>query len=159
MNNGVNYMPEDTVKSISNLEIHKDYIIVSVNPKLYTLDIIYSAAYALLDKVYVVLEGDPNEEILVELRSKTRGLDLEELGRDFNNELINFTVFKHQSESNREIKEAIVKKSLETNSEEYCSSCRKEETNDDSGKSDEETYLDDPLGIAKPWEESHKEDE
>jgi len=135
---------DSDVKTIGNIEIHTDHVVVSVNPKIYSLDIVYSAAYVFLDKAYVVLDGDPDTEIRVELRFKGQKGDLETLGRDFNNELINYAVYKNESESNRGIKEQIVARALETNSE------------DDFTDAD---YLEDPLNIAKPWEELHKNEQ
>ena len=35
----------------SKIEVHKDgYVAISINPKIYSLDVIYSAAYVFLDK-------------------------------------------------------------------------------------------------------------
>jgi His-Xaa-Ser system protein HxsD len=132
------------VKSIDNLEVHgKDgYVVVSVNPKMYSLDIVYSASYVFLDKAYVVLDGDPIEEITVQLRPKDGKVELEALGRDFNNELIKYAVYRLHSAEGQEIRERIISKALETNS---CES------------KDEDDELDDPLGIAKPWEESDRD--
>jgi His-Xaa-Ser system protein HxsD len=130
---------KESVRTISNMELHPDYVLLSVNPKIYPLDIVYSASYAFLDRAYLFINGDPEKEILVELRSKTAG-DLEELGREFNNELLNYAVYKLQSDKNQDIRQMIVAKAVQMNNPE-CS---------------EDDYLDDPLGIAKPWEETHK---
>lgn len=136
------------VRVIDNLEIHSDHVIVSVNPKIYNLDIIYSAAYVLMDKAYIVIDGDPEEEIIVEIRAKGKNNN-EELGRDFNNELINYAVYKAQSAANQEIKETMVKRALMTNA----GSDIVDVEDDDS------SYLDDPEGIAVPWEEKYGKDE
>ena len=143
---------KENVRVIDNLEIHEDHVIVSVNPKIYSLDVVYSAGYVLMDRAYVVIDGDPEEEIIVELRPKKRD-DLEILGRDFNNELINYAVYKSQSEANREVKETIVKRALLTNVGE-------EEAEEKEEDFEDESYLDDPEGIAIPWEEKYgKKDE
>ena len=102
------------IKVIDNLEIYSDHVIVSVNPKIYTLDVVYSAAYVLIDRAYIVINGDPEEEIIVEIRAKDKTKN-EEIGRDFNNELINYAVYKSQSAANQEVKDAIVKRALLTN--------------------------------------------
>ena len=141
-------MPEDDIKIVGNLEIHNKerYVVVSVSPKIYPLDVIYSAAYVMLDKAYIILTGNPDEEVLVELRYQKSEGNLELLGREFNNELINYAVYKTQSEQSRGVKEEIVRKALQTNLE------------DSFEDSSEEEYLDDPLGIAVPWEEKHGKD-
>ena len=85
---------------ISNMEVHRDHLLLSINPKIYPLDVVYSAAYTLLDQAYIVLDGDPEDEIIAEIRPK-RNMELKKLGNDFNNELINYAVYKKQSEKNR----------------------------------------------------------
>ena len=141
-------MPEDDIKLVGNLEIHnkEKYVIVSVSPKIYPLDVIYSAAYVMLDKAYIILSGNADKEVLVELRYQKGEGNLELLGREFNNSLINYAVYKSQSEQNRGVKEEIVRKALQTNSE------------GNVAESSDDDYLDDPLGIAIPWEEKHGKD-
>ncbi|MBU0758327.1 MAG: hypothetical protein KKF44_09735 [Nanoarchaeota archaeon] len=141
----------EKVKVFANLEVHEEegYVAVSVNPKIYPLDIVYSASYCFLDRAYVVLGGDPNEEILVELRHKEGKKDLETLGRDFNNELINYAVYNVQSLRNQGIRDAIVSKAIGAD-------CGCEDgTELENEEISEDDYIDDPLGIAKPWEETH----
>ncbi len=109
-------MEEENVEFIDNIEIHKDekYVVVSVNPKIYNLPIVYAAAYVLIDRAYVILDGDPNEEILVKLRPKEKDYDLEKLGRELNEELLNYSVYMVQSVQNKEIRDAIMKRAMET---------------------------------------------
>ncbi|RLI93381.1 MAG: hypothetical protein DRO89_00005 [Candidatus Altiarchaeales archaeon] len=125
--------------SIDNIEINKDenYLIVSVNPKIYNLDIVYYAAYVLMDRAYAILGGDPEREILVELRPKDN-TDLETLGREFNNELLNYAVYMKQSAKNQRLREAILQRVLMTN----LAPVEGEEAKD-------------PEGIARPWREKH----
>lgn len=125
--------PEKT----SNMELYGDRLLLSINPKIYPLDVVYSAAYSLLDKAYVVLDGDPEEEIIAEVRSKG-GVDLRALGDEFNNELLNYAVYKKQSEKNALIRQAIIQRALLTNGF------------DVGGEG-----ADDPEDILVPWEEKH----
>lgn len=129
-------------KSMSNMEINKKegYALISINPKIYPLDVVYSAAYVLLDKAYIVIDGDPQEEIIVEIRAKEKKDSLEEIGHELNNELINYAVYKTQSEKNKEIRQAIIQRALLTNKFE---------------SSESVDYIDDPEGIAIPWEEKY----
>lgn len=102
---------------VDNIEVdEKDgSVTVSVNPKLYPLEVVYSAAYALLEKAYVHLDGDPAREIIVKLRPSIEGsIDLLHLAREFNNELINYTVYAIQSERNRAMREAVVQRAFFT---------------------------------------------
>jgi len=115
---------------------------LQVNATLYPLEAIYSAAYLLLDKAYVILQGDPKTEIIVEIRAKGKD-DLEALGNKFNDNLINYAVFKQQTEKNKEIRQTLIQRALLTNGYEE----------DDAI----EEYLDDPEEIAVPWEEKYGE--
>jgi His-Xaa-Ser system protein HxsD len=137
------------VKTIDNLELHYDkgYVVVSVNPKVYPIGAVHSAAYVFMEDSFVVLDGDPEKKITVKLRPKEKNKNLEELGRGFNDELLNYAVYNTQSEKNRVVKEAIVQKALFTNQGEECKEC---------AETEEESYIDDPLGIAIPWEENPK---
>jgi His-Xaa-Ser system protein HxsD len=120
---------------------------INVNPKLYPLDVIYSAAYVFLDKAYLLLEGDPNSKVTVELRAKGME-DVEKMGREFMNELLNYVAYKKQSEKSKEIRQMIVQRALITNSSE----CEVVEKEEDFFSED---YLDDPEGIAIPWDEKY----
>jgi len=101
---------EDSI--LDNIEIHKNFAIISINPKLYPLSVIYSAAYWLLDRVHVIIDGDPETEILVEIRPKDKKVDLKEIGYEFNDELINYSVYTVQATRNKRLREMIVEKAL-----------------------------------------------
>jgi len=130
------------MKNLSNIEINEkeDYVLVSINPKIYFLDVIYSAAYILLDKAHIVLDGDPEEEIIAEIRPKGKQ-DLRALAMAFNDELLNYSVYKTQSEKNKGIRQAIIQRALLT-----------------SGFNDKDTEIEDPDGIAVPWEDKYEND-
>lgn len=135
---------------VNNMEIHKkeNYLLVSVNPQLYPLQVVYSAAYMFLDKTYMIIGGDPREEIIVELRPKEKSkADLEKLGGEFNNELVNYAVYAVQSARNQEIRDALVKRAFITNNL---------ESEEERGELD---YIKDPLGIKEPWKQPEEEDE
>ena len=70
MQGGIIKMPNQ--KTMSNIKLYDGYITVSVNPKIYPLEIVYSASYVLLDKAYVMIDGDPAKEIIIELRPKDK---------------------------------------------------------------------------------------
>lgn len=103
-------MPEN----IDNLELHPEgnYAIVSINPGIFPLQVIYSASYSLMDRAYIVIDGNPEEEVVVTLRPK-KGKDIEKLGREFNNELINYAVHMVESRRTEKIRNEIVKKALQ----------------------------------------------
>ncbi len=104
---------------LDNIEIHKNFLVISVNPKFYPVSVIYSAAYAMLDKVHVIIDGDPNSEVLVELRPKADGeiseKNLKEIGYNFNDELINYSIYTIQATRTKRIREALMESALRGN--------------------------------------------
>jgi His-Xaa-Ser system protein HxsD len=111
---------------------------VKINPKIYPLEVIYSATYMLLDKAFIVIDGDPNKEIIIKIKPKNDNKQ-EDLVNELNNELINYSVYKTQSEKNKDIRQTLIQRALLTNGFE-----------DDT--------IDDPEGIAIPWEEKYGKD-
>lgn len=93
-----------SVKFVDNLEINNDknFVVVSINPKIYSLDVIYAATHSFIDKSYVVIDGKPNGYIFVGL-SPFKDYSLEAMGRDFNNELISYAISKIQLEFDKKI--------------------------------------------------------
>ena len=138
------------INKINNIKINeKDKcVLVSINPEIYSLDVVYSAAYILMDRAYVILDGDPKEEIMVELKAKDGNENLEVLARDFGNELLNYAVYKSQSEKNKRLREIILQRVLLTNIK-----IEGEQGFSDSGKLD---YIKDEAGIIKPWKSKQK---
>jgi len=136
-------MEEKEVSIQGNLEMNKEenYITISVNPKIYPLEFIMSSAYIFLDSCYVLVDGDPQEEIIVEIRPKNNE-SLEEIGRKFNNELINYANYTIQATKNKNLREAVVNRVLMTNSE--------------NQESCPEPNINDPENIAIPWHENEQ---
>jgi His-Xaa-Ser system protein HxsD len=121
--------------------------IIKLNQKVYPLDVIYSAAYVFIDKAYIILDEDSKKNISVFLKPKKK-MDLNELGGEFYNELLNYAQYKTQAEKNKAIRETIIQRALITNDP----SIIEEENLFDK---DIDEYLDDPEGIAIPWEEKY----
>ncbi|MFH0979236.1 MAG: hypothetical protein V1837_08130 [Candidatus Woesearchaeota archaeon] len=98
-------------------EINKEegYVIVSVNPKIYPLDVVLSAAYLFTENNYVLLDGDPKDELIVEIRPKEKA-DLEKVGMEFNNELIRYANYAVAAIKNQKLREAIISRVMMTNS-------------------------------------------
>lgn len=139
------------MRSIDNLQIDdaEGTLVVKVNPRFYPLEVIYSASYALLDRAYVVLDGDPQQEILVKLRPLHAGAsDLERLGREFNNELLNYTMYAIQVERNKAVRDAIIQRALLTSTGPGTSG--EPSPAAASVSPAEMSYKDDPLAINKP---------
>jgi len=121
--------------------------IVSVNTELYPLDVIYSAAYVFIDKAYIILDGNKNT-VKVMLKPK-KDYNLEKLGLEFSNELLNYSVYKRNSEKTKAVRDAIMQRALITNDPSIIDK-------DVLFKDDLEKIFDDPEGIAIPWDEKCK---
>ncbi len=128
-------------KSIK-IEQKENQITLSINPKIYPLEVIYSAAYMFLDKAYVMIDGDPETEIIISMKAKENMNkdDLEKIGLKFHNELVNYSVYVVQAARNTEIRKTIVERALGTN-------LGVEETSDD----EDIDFVEDPEGISEQW--------
>lgn len=141
---------------------------VNVNPSMFALDVVYSAAYVFLDKNYVFLDGDRDKNILVHLKPKETCNDegaLRALAGEFSNMLVNYSVYKTQVERNSKLREAIMQRVVLTNSQisepvlvdgdVELSEGVNEASPDGIDDFDDEDWLEDPEGIAVPWEEKY----
>lgn len=111
---------------------------VTVNPKIYSLDVIYSASYVFLDRAYIKLEGDPDKEVEVIIKTNEEK-DLEKIKKDFENELLNYAFYKSQVEKTKEIRNIILQRALLTNESE------------EGLNLDENDFSGDPEEVV-PWE-------
>ena len=99
---------------MENFEIKDGSVILSVNPKIYPLDVIFSAAYIFTDKNYIILDGNPEEEILVEIKPKEKSNEMEKIAMEFNNELVNYGSYAVQSARNTHLRHIILQRVLQT---------------------------------------------
>lgn len=143
----------------SNIKVNsgKRLIEVDVDTKIYPIDVVYSAAYVFLDKAYVLLKGDPERRMTVELRPKAGSDDIEDmerLGMEFNSQLLNYATYKTYSERNIDVKKMIMHEifgSITGRCEDTAEETRKEEQEYRS------IEIEDPDGILIPWEEKYGE--
>ena len=133
----------------NKIRIERNSVVLSVNPKVYTLETVYSAAYVFLDKAYILLDGNPKKEILVRLKPKNKE-NLEKLGGDFFNELINYADYQKRSKQTKKIREMLLQRALITNDP---SVVNKEDDNIMEELDDD--YLEYPEDIRIPWEEKY----
>lgn len=133
------------LNKIGNIEINekKGYAYFSVNTSIYPLDIIYSAAYILIDKAFIILDGDPKKEILVEIRKKEERQDLQDLVQAFNEELLNYAAYKVQSEKNKTLREIMLQRILLINDPNYFIGKEKSK----------EVIAEDPKKVMESWGE------
>jgi His-Xaa-Ser system protein HxsD len=144
----------------------------AVNTKIYSLECVLNAVYSYLDRVYIFIDGNPDDKLKVILRGKD-GLTPAELTNvfgDFNNELVNQLFRLKLAKKNKKIREYIIGKALfGTNSSSFTVSqpvnsddLKKEEEELDKMLDEELKSLEeeearcktesDPLGILNSWE-------
>lgn len=132
-------------------------VIIEVNPKIYPLDVVYSAAYVLIDDYYILLDGDPKNKIKVVISSKKGKKNLKKAASEFNNQLLNYAFYKEQSKKNSNIRQIMLQAALlqteEAKTEKSQATSPEEEFLE---KTEDADFLDDPEGIAVPWEQKYK---
>ncbi len=140
--------------------------VIRVKSSIYPLDVVLSAAYIFTDKNYVMVDGDPQKEIIVEITPKDSKADIRTVEKEFNNELINYANYAVRAIQNQKLRESIIHRVLMTNSVEPMQGMVEavhgtpDEMPDEEiepWKTDDkdESWFDDPDGIAIPWEEKH----
>jgi len=138
----------------SNLEIdgEEGAVRASINPKIYSMSVIYSAAHSLTNRNYVLIDGDREIEVVVEIKPFDRRENLEELGRIFNNRLLSYQLAEQKRIENMAIKQLILYRALMTNSSEDIIEMQREKQKIPDKK--EETP--DMKDVNLPWEEKPK---
>jgi len=129
-------------------------LVLSLDKGLYPLDVIYGAAYVFIDRAYILL-GKVDDKITVHLTpkaptSRKGGISAEDMVGEFGNELLSQALRKKITRDNQQILETIVSQALAGATGAMVPS----EFDDDDD--DDLDFLDDPLGIAVPWEERFK---
>ncbi len=137
----------------SNFEIFEDdeFAVISINPEIFSLEVIYSATYTFLDKAYFIFEGDPEKEVSVKVKPK-EDLDLEKLVYRIQNELVNYAVYIVQASRNQGVRNAIISRALQTNGVNF----QKDDSEQDI--EEEELIIEDEEGIAEAWSPEKEED-
>ncbi len=138
------------VKDRKNLKIEKkkNQLLISLNPKIYPLEVIYGTCYVFIDRAYLFLDGNPEKEIKVFIKGKEElnSKELERLAGEFKNELLNYTLRLSIAKNTKKIRETIVERAL------FSALPHKEMI---AGEEGEKAVEEDPLEIAIPWEEKY----
>lgn len=97
---------------------------ISLNPLVYNMNVIYTTSYLFLEKSYVLLDGDPKKEIIVELRPKELGPNerialennenssIKQLCYEFMDSLIITGFSRMQNKESADVKSLILKRIL-----------------------------------------------
>jgi len=148
-------METTQMKKIGNMELHSDenYVVISLNPEIYPFNIVKTTSDKMRNKALVEVNETSKKEITIELRPKEKDIDIEELGREFNNELINHAAYKIQADRNKALKEVMAKEALTTKPEIQENTLEDEDFSkiEENLVELEQSSLEDPLGISEPW--------
>lgn len=130
-----------------DFQVNGGSAVIRLNSSLYSLDVIYAVSYVLLEKAYIILDGDAKKEILVIIKPRRKD-NLKELVNEFYDKLIDYSFYKSQSEKNADIRKQIIERALLTNLSDVSKKNEGEEVYS-------ENYAEDIQGIAIPWEEKY----
>ena len=136
-------------ENTEQITYNENNAIFRINPEIYPLDIIYSAAYIMIDKAFILLDKDADNKIKITIQNKNKYFSPKQLVQEFNDELLNYAVYKVQSEKNKDLREILLKRVLITNE---VIDCVKEIEKELFMKN-----MDDSEGIFKPWKETEDE--
>ncbi len=145
---------------IETLDAQGSTLTLSLDIGLYPRDVLYAAAYVFLDRAYVLLDRD-GSRFLVHLRGKQLLEEeaLRAMAGEFENELLAQALRQRVTRTNQRLIEDIASLAIAGAAG---AAVHGDVASDDSGLIDvdapgEDGFLDDPLGIAEPWESKKKD--
>ncbi len=129
----------------------KNYVEIVVDEKVFPRPVSIAAAYRFIDRCYIKLERTGRGKLSIGLKGKKRlaKSGLVSLAEDLENELLQQLMRSMISEQTAGLREVIVGRALLSAETQEAESSRDEDLD----------YLDDPLGIAIPWEEKYGDNE
>ncbi len=140
------------MNSIADAE--KNLVRFDVDEKVFPRQVSVAAAYRFLDRCYVLLERAGRGKLAVSLKGKKKmaRARLDELADEFGSELLH-QLMRHQVAAQTDgLREVLVGRALL--SAEPVEAFDQEDALLETDDADLD-YLDDPLGIAVPWEEKY----
>lgn len=144
------------MSQIESIDAQKSSITLALDAGLYPIEVLYAASYVFIDRAFVLLDREGLEgkggRFLVHLRGKTQLSEpqLQAMSGEFGNELLSQALRRKVVKANQKIIEEITTQAIAgaaggTLPTDFL----------DAGD-DGMDFLDDPLGIAVPWEEKFK---
>ncbi len=95
----------------TDYKIENNALIITLNPKMYSLKNIYATTYVYLDDFYVLLDGNLNDEVIVKIKPK-KDVNLDQTAQRFFNDLISITNYFNQFEQNKDVINAVLQRAL-----------------------------------------------
>jgi len=141
---------------------------ILVNKRLYTRDVLFGTAFIFLDRCYIHLDTADKDHYKVDLRVKpdSKSIVAADLAGEFLNEMVNQAVRLKLAKTTELVRNTIVGRAIGQSMPFEQGSAASEPAIDlppEVAKILEEEddsldFLDDPLGIAIPWEEKYGKD-
>jgi His-Xaa-Ser system protein HxsD len=119
-------------------------VVISFDLTLYPLAAVRAAAYRFLERAHVLLTPDGEQRVAVRLRPRPGAGRAADLAGEFENEALNQRQRAVTARRNARLRELIVGRALIG-----------AQVGEDPLAGEDDDYLDDPLGIAVPWEERY----
>ncbi len=85
---------------------------LTIEPSVYPLSTVYAAGYIFLDKAYLYVDKNPQGKIIIWLFPKKKNENLDTLGMDFYNELLNYAHYFSSLKVNAGIVKALMQRAL-----------------------------------------------
>lgn len=85
---------------------------LKVDLSVYPLSTIYAAGYVFLDKCYIYLDKEKGGSVLINLFPKDKKADLDSMGMDFYNELLNYAHYFSSLKVNAESVKMLMQRAL-----------------------------------------------
>lgn len=143
--------PAQVPEGLLELDLHDGSALLQLDATLYPLPAIYAAAYAFIDRAYVLLDRPADDRVRVTLMAKTPAASADHLGAlagELANELL-ACAFRHQlAQDNRVLVESVTKQAI-------AGAMGAPSLADLADFDFTDESLDDPLGIAQSWEDKH----
>lgn len=137
-----------------DFRVSKGRIIIDASLKLYPLEAIYGACYSFLDRAFVYLDQTESGKVRIFLKAREEAdpKQLQSLAGEMANSLLHQTLRLRIAKRTGQVRDMVVGRALL--SAEPAGFAEEEDDFFDSAD-----YLDDPLGIAVPWEEKYGQSE
>ncbi len=142
---------------IDQRDPEKSTISISLDVGLYPIEVLYGAAYIFIDRCFVLLDREGGEgkgagRFVVRLRGKSplTTVQLDDLAGEFANELLSQALRRKIVKQNQKIIEEITTQAISG------AAGGSLPTDFLDTADDGLDFLDDPLGIAVPWEDKFK---
>ncbi len=140
--------PRSELSDLIQVDVDKNMVAVAVNAEMYPLDVIYGASFVYVDRAFVLLDkiNDTRVSVTMTAREKSDEEALRSLGGELANELLTQALRETIAKKTQKIRELVINRALYSTLDSGGGDV-------DFDDEDDLEFLDDPLGIAVPWEE------